>query len=141
LENFAPKAMSFINVWTGYVCGDSGVVLKTTNGGLTFVNNYSNNIPETFSLSQNFPNPFNPSTKIKFDIPPLNLPLSGGDRDGVILIVYDILGREVATLVNQKLTPGTYEINWDAANFPSGIYFYSLLSGDFTETKKMVLVK
>jgi hypothetical protein len=59
----------------------------------------------------------------------------------VLLVIYDILGREVAALVNQQLKPGTYEVDWDAANYPSGVYYYKLTAGDFTETKKMVLVK
>jgi len=63
-------------------------------------------------------------------------------RDGVVsLKIYDILGREVATLVNEPLQPGTYSVEWNAANFASGIYFYSITTGEFTETKKMVLIK
>ncbi len=112
------------------------------------IKNIENTVPAHFSLSQNYPNPFNPSTKIKLDIaPPLNLPLSGGDVHaragavGVKLVVYDVLGREVATLVNQQLQPGSYEVNWDASNYPSGIYFYKINAGDFVETKKMILIK
>jgi hypothetical protein len=99
-----------------------------------------NNIPCTFSISQNYPNPFNPSTKIKFDIP--NFPLMKGARGmSVQLTIYDLLGREVATLVNQQLQPGLYEVEFDASNYPSGVYFYRLTSGDFTSTQKMVLLK
>jgi len=106
--------------------------------------------PKTFSLSQNYPNPFNPATKIRFSIPPV------GDAymRPVHVIVYDILGREVATLVNEQLKPGTYEVTWpaptgDAAKYPSGVYFYKLEVIDasashstmYTESKKMILLK
>ncbi len=96
----------------------------------------SSEVPKNFSLSQNYPNPFNPATKIKFDLPEGN-----GDDRFVLLKIYDVLGREVSTLVNQQLQPGTYEVNFDAANFESGVYFYKLTSGDFVETKKMILLK
>jgi len=102
---------------------------------LTGINNISSNIPDQFSLSQNYPNPFNPSTKMQFQIPK-----SGPDIQ-TFLSVYDILGREVAVLVNEQLKPGTYEVNWDASAFPSGVYFYTISSGSFKETRKMVLLK
>ncbi len=97
----------------------------------------SSEIPNQFSLSQNYPNPFNPSTKIKFDIP------AGGAQYivPVQLSIYDALGREVTTLVNERLNPGTYKVQWDASRYPSGVYFYKLIIQDFSETKKMVLVK
>jgi hypothetical protein len=94
----------------------------------------SNEVPEKFELFQNYPNPFNPSTKIKFDIPVKSV-------GQTFLSVYDILGREVATLVNEKLNPGTYEVELDASNYPSGVYFHKLTSGNFTETKRMMLIK
>ena len=96
-------------------------------------------IPKGFSISQNYPNPFNPSTKIKFEIP--ISPISFGERHGVRLVIFDILGREVETLINEQLKPGTYEVDWNAAGYSSGIYFYKLIAGDFTETKRMVLIK
>ena len=98
------------------------------------INPISSQIPKSFALQQNYPNPFNPSTKIRYDIPKQ----SSGETT---LKVYDQLGREVATLVNDKLNPGSYEINWDAADYASGVYYYKLVSGSFTETKKMVLLK
>ena len=106
----------------------------------------SGNVPAKFNLSQNYPNPFNPITKIRFDIPtPLNPPFDKGGwtKSGgfLKLTIYDILGREVTTLVNQHLIPGTYEAEWDASNYPSGVYFYKLVAEDYTQTKKMVLVK
>jgi photosystem II stability/assembly factor-like uncharacterized protein len=96
-------------------------------------------IPDKFSLYQNYPNPFNPTTKIKFSIP-----LSRGvPGRGVLtrLVIYDVLGKEVATLVNKQLNPGTYEVEWDGTNYPSGVYFYKLIAADYTETRKMVLLK
>ncbi len=101
----------------------------------------SSEIPQKYELLQNYPNPFNPATKIRFQIPPLNLPLSGGDKEGVSLRIYDVLGKEIAVLVNENLKPGIYEIDWNADNIPSGVYFYSLISNEFTQTKKMVVLK
>jgi hypothetical protein len=107
----------------------------------------SNKIPSLFNLSQNYPNPFNPKTKIKFEIPtPLRPPFNqrgDGVAGGflVLLKIYDLLGREISTLVNQGLKPGTYEVEFDGSNFASGIYFYRLITSNFTETKKMVLLK
>jgi hypothetical protein len=103
-------------------------------------------LPGTYILEQNYPNPFNPVTTIKFSIPALTPSLSLGERvsEGrvrVTLKVYDVLGREVAILVNEAKEPGIYEVKWDASGFPSGIYFYRLAAGSFTETKKMVLLK
>ncbi len=92
-------------------------------------------IPETYSLSQNYPNPFNPSTKIKFQIS------AGSSVAQTFLSVFDVLSKEVAILVNQNLQSGTYEVDWKASELPSGIYFYTLKSGDYTETRKMVLSK
>ena len=88
--------------------------------------------PEKFELYQNYPNPFNPSTKISFVIP---------NSSFVIIKVYNILGKEVTTLVNEKKSAGTYEVTWDAKNLASGIYFYKIQSGDFVQVKKMVLLK
>ncbi len=90
------------------------------------------NIVMDFALSQNYPNPFNPSTTIYYSIP---------TSESVTLKVYDVLGNEVATLVNEEKPVGTYEIIWQAANLPSGIYFYTINAGSFIETKKMILLK
>lgn len=117
-------------------CVINGVVY----GDTTFpvgINQISSEIPSSFALQQNYPNPFNPSTKIKFSIP-ANVKR---ETANVKLGVYDVLGKEVATLVNEQLKPGTYEVEWDGSNYPSGVYFYKIISGDFVETKKMVLVK
>ncbi len=101
-------------------------------GTLTGINTISTELPNKFKLSQNYPNPFNPVTNIKFDI---------AKAGNVILKVYDIQGREVSTLINEKLSPGSYQTNWNAANFPSGTYYYRLISDNYLETKKLVLVK
>lgn len=131
-------------------CVINGVVYGDTSM-LVGIESISNNIPEEFSLSQNYPNPFNPSTKIRFSIPPYYSPLEGGMHvlsraegggDLVTLKIYNVLGREAAVLVNDELKPGTYEVEWDAANFSSGIYYYKLTAGQyFSQTKKMVLVR
>ncbi len=100
--------------------------------------NYSSAIPKEFSIKQNYPNPFNPSTSIKFDLPPFTKGEAGGF---IILKIYNVLGKEVATLVNRQLQPGSYEVTWDASNFPSGVYFYKLQTENYSETKKMILLK
>lgn len=96
-----------------------------------------NEIAFEYSLSQNYPNPFNPKTVIKFSVPSQN----SGKAGMTMIKVYDLKGREVQTLVNDYLQPGTYSVTFDGSAFSSGIYFYKIQSGDFTDTKKMVLVK
>jgi hypothetical protein len=109
---------------------------------------HENNLPSVFSLEQNYPNPFgkaipsgNPSTTIKYSIP-----TSVGDGHArsstcVTLKIYDILGQDVATLVNKQQQPGNYEVHFDANNLPSGIYFYKINAGNFSTTRKMMLLK
>lgn len=109
-----------------------GNTVQFQNIAITGINQIGSNIPEKFSLRQNYPNPFNPSTKIKFDIP------AGGFTK---LYVYDALGQVVSTLVNGELKAGSYEVSWNASDLTSGVYFYKLVSGDFTETRKMILLK
>ncbi|MGH2574926.1 MAG: T9SS type A sorting domain-containing protein [Ignavibacteria bacterium] len=101
----------------------------------------SNQIPNNFFLYQNFPNPFNPNTKIKFDIASYIPPLKGARGMIVRLNIFDILGREVVMLVNESLKPGTYEVDFDGTNYPSGVYYYRLKAGEYLETRKMVLIK
>lgn len=96
-------------------------------------------LPDKFILYQNFPNPFNPSTKIKYTIP--SVTLSGVQGSLVQLKVFDILGNEVATLVNEEKPAGVYEVELNASGLSSGIYFYSLRAGEFFETRKMILIK
>nr|HMT13088.1 T9SS type A sorting domain-containing protein [Ignavibacteria bacterium] len=92
----------------------------------------SNETPDSYKLSQNFPNPFNPSTTITFSIP---------EAQFTELEIFDITGRSFGKLLSTKLNPGQYEVKWDASNQPSGVYFYRLHSGKFSITKKMVLIK
>lgn len=149
LMNFDVKGYSFVDAQNGFICGDSGRVIKTTNGGLTFVT-HNPEVPDKYSLSQNYPNPFNPVTNIQFNIPLLRgVTAEGGRGVFVKLTVYDLLGREITTLVNEQMQPGSYSVDWDASNYPSGVYFYKLEAGDpstgsgrgFVESKRMVLVK
>lgn len=155
----------FVSDWDGiYRSMDFGVNWEQINSGLTFTDITSMNfdeqgylyagtwgagvfrsvestvsvqiinteIPKSFSLSQNYPNPFNPVTNIKFDIP----------KSGFVEItIYDLLGREVTKLVNQQMQAGSYNVDWDASNYPSGVYFYELVAGSYADTKKMVLIK
>jgi photosystem II stability/assembly factor-like uncharacterized protein len=126
---------------TGYAVGGNGMILKTTNAGEPIgIKPIGSEIPVEYSLSQNCPNPFNPTTRIKFDISLSPLSERGAGRF-VKLIIYDILGREIALLVNQYLKPGSYEVEWDGSNYPSGVYFYRLIVRDYTQTKKMALIK
>ena len=110
---------------------------------ITEVNEITSEI-NNYSLSQNYPNPFNPSTKIKYTIPSVTLRQAQSDN-WVTLKVYDVLGNEIATLVNEEKQPGTYEVEFNTSTIKhlpsSGIYFYQLKAGNFIETKKMVLLK
>jgi Secretion system C-terminal sorting domain len=131
----------------GWIVGRSGTIVKMNSDSLIGIGNYNNRIPNSFKLYQNYPNPFNPATKIKFEIPasPLSPPFGKGGRTQsggfVRLIIYDALGKEITTLVNQQLKPGTYEVELEGSSYPSGVYFYRLEAGEYTETKKMVLLK
>jgi hypothetical protein len=88
----------------------------------------------SYKLYQNYPNPFNPSTKIKFEVPQ-------GNNKNVTLVVSDISGKIIATLVNEQLNSGTYEVTFDGSKLSSGTYFYKLQSNNFTDVKKLILVK
>lgn len=122
----------FNNANTGYMVSDTGKVYKTTTGGVIGITNISGIVPKDFSLGQNYPNPFNPTTNIKFAIPRAAF---------VKLAVYDMLGREVESLVSQQLTAGSYVVDWNASKFSSGIYMYKLTTNDFSMVKKMSLIK
>jgi hypothetical protein len=147
----------FIDNETGWIAGGynsiySGGTVLTTGNFPIGIGKVNSNFPEIFSLSQNYPNPFNPVTKIKYSLPnpsPANSGINSRGALQVKLIIYDILGREIQTLVNENKKPGTYEVDWDGSRFASGVYFYRLVTDDpstsseqgFVETKKMVLVK
>lgn len=116
----------------------AGTLLSMADEIINMIQNLNNGnafIPpekHSFTLGQNYPNPFNPITKIKFEIPYSSY---------VTMKVYDILGREVATLVNEKLESGSHEVVWNASKYSSGVYFYKLTAGSYTSTKKLVLMK
>ena len=130
-----------------YVYNKGNVLFQQTTGiyklNVTYtvpsvgIQTISQEIPEQYKLSQNYPNPFNPATKIRFHIP-----ASAEITQRIVsLKIYDILGKEIAVLVNENLKPGIYEVEWNVQNIPSGVYFYSLITNEFTQTKKMVVVK
>ena len=100
------------------------------------INQLSTVVPDKFSLSQNYPNPFNPSTKIQFDVKNIT-----NGSSNVKLVVYNMTGKEVSTLVNEKLSSGSYEVDFNGSNLSSGVYYYRLSVDGFTETKKMSLIK
>ncbi len=124
----------FNDASTGYIAGTSGFIMKTVTGGGQFVgiNQPGSEIPGEYSLGQNYPNPFNPTTKILFDIP---------KESNVKLVIYNILGSEVKVLLNENVSAGKYEAAFDASNLPSGTYFYRLETGNYVQTKKMILIK
>jgi len=125
--------VKFLNENTGWTAGSQGKIFHTTNGGgPVSVQNISTEIPSSFSLSQNYPNPFNNTSKLKFEI---------ANLENVKIVVFDVMGREVQTLVNERLQPGTYEVTFNGSSLNSGVYFYRLTSGNFTGVKKMVLLK
>ncbi|MFA6455416.1 MAG: SBBP repeat-containing protein [Bacteroidota bacterium] len=115
--------------WEARSSGISVVKLKQIP---TSVNNKISEVPSSFALKQNYPNPFNPSTTIRYAIPTFA---------NVKLVIYDLLGREIATLVNEEQSAGWKEVRWNASNFASGMYFYQLRSEGFNQTKKLMLMK
>ena len=116
--------------WRYFLTGPQDIYFNAENLPTGITN--TSGIANTYSLSQNFPNPFNPTTSINFSIP----------KDGLVkLVVFDVLGKEVATLVNNEQTAGNYQVTFDASKLTSGVYFYKLTSGDFSDVKKMLLVK
>ena len=131
---YTPKIneLDFINAITGWAIGEKGTLIKTTTGGTIGVQQISTTTPDKFHLSQNYPNPFNPVTNIEFSLP---------QKSFVKLKVFDLLGREIANLVNENLSAGSYKFDFNASALPSGIYFYKLETDNFSETKKMVVVK
>jgi photosystem II stability/assembly factor-like uncharacterized protein len=121
------------NGWAvGGIPGGAGMVVCRFRKTATGVKEHNVVAPSSFSLSQNFPNPFNPTTKIDFRL---------SKPSFVMLKVYDLLGREVATLMNEKKEQGEHSLSWGAEGVPSGVYFYRLVAGDFIETKKMVVAR
>jgi hypothetical protein len=111
------------NVRHNGVYGDNNIVS---------VNNLNTEVPSGFTLKQNYPNPFNPTTNLEFGISKLGF---------VTLKIYDVIGKEVVTLVNENLSPGSYQLQWSGEGYSSGVYFYELSSGNIKETKRMLLLK
>ena len=114
-------------------CSPSGCggVYKSQSSLVTSVSNDDQKL-KSFELLQNFPNPFNPTTKIKYSIP---------QTSNVVIKIFDVLGNEIETLVNEERPAGTYELIWNAVKLPSGVCFYQLKTETFIETKKMILIK
>jgi photosystem II stability/assembly factor-like uncharacterized protein len=129
----------FTNPQNGFAIGEDGTLISTYLPGVVSVEpeNEIEPSPKNYLLSQNYPNPFNPVTKIKYSIPQ-NVKRETGN---VNLKIYDVLGREVATLVNEEKPAGEYEVEFDGSSLTSGIYFYQIKAGEFLQTKKMVLLK
>ncbi|QQS38343.1 MAG: T9SS type A sorting domain-containing protein [Ignavibacteriales bacterium] len=111
------------------------------DGGITSANENVISLPENLKLYQNHPNPFNPSTKIKFEIPGVG----SSNSTNVTLKIYNVLGNEITTLINEVKAPGTYEVEFNTTSverkLSSGVYFYTLTAGNFSQTKKLVLIK
>src|SRR4030095_3024276 len=128
------NSVEFSDSLTGWLAGDNGVIRKTTNGGGTPIGivPISNEIPNAFNLSQNYPNPFNPTTKIEFMLP---------QRIMVTIKIYNILGQLIKTALNEFKEPGKYSVTFEGSSLASGVYFYSIETEIFTQTKKMVLLK
>ncbi len=122
----------FIDANNGWLTGDQGALAKTTTGGSTSVRESGSSLPGHFDLMQNYPNPFNPSTVISYQLSTVSK---------VTLKVYDVLGREIETLVDERQSVGTHSVSFDASNVPSGVYFYQLQAGGAAQTKKLVVIK
>ena len=120
----------------GYLVGgnpfDHAVVFHTTNGGVTHISEDQGRAPQQFILYQNYPNPFNPATTIEFSLP---------NAAAVTLRIFDVLGREISTLVQAQLASGSYRARWDATATPSGVYYYCLKAGTQSLTRKLLLLK
>ena len=121
----------FVDEENGWAVGSSGTIISTRDN-TSSVSSEQSFTPREYQLFQNYPNPFNPATKIRYEIV---------DRSYVTLKVYDVLGNDIAILVNEEKPAGTYEVEFDGTGLPSGIYIYRLQAGDFVDSKKMILLK
>ena len=122
----------FIDNKTGWAVGNNGKILKTITGGVTSINPSNGIIPDNFSLNQNYPNPFNPTTNINFSIPKSSF---------VTLKVYNVIGKEIADLINENLNAGVYSFDFNADGLATGVYLYKLIAGDYSAIKKMTVLK
>jgi hypothetical protein len=126
-------SVKFIDANNGMAVGSNGTILRTTNGGITFIGNDNNKtIPKEFVLAQNYPNPFNPTTTINYSIP---------KAGQVKLTIYNTIGSKVATVVNEYKPAGNYSVKFIVSNLASGIYLYKLESGNYSAAKKFILLK
>ena len=116
----------------GWIVGKYGIILKTTDGGLSNIENMVAGITSQYNLYQNYPNPFNSATNIQFQLP---------QASRVEITVFNILGHEVATILNEKRQAGIHQVGFDASELPGGVYFYRLQAGNFTATRKFILMK
>lgn len=121
-----------INEDTAYAVGSQGLVLKTSNGGVTYLKETQSITPNQYYLSNNYPNPFNPSTNITFELP---------ETGFVEITLYDIRGRELKKLLSENKRSGSYQLSINLAEYPSGVYLYTLKTNNYSQTKKMVLLK
>jgi hypothetical protein len=137
------RGVSFTDLNNGTAVGSGGTILRTTNGGVTFIGEEQiDELPTEFLLLQNYPNPFNPRTIINYSVP---------KQSNVTIIIYDALGREVTTLINEEKSIGNYTVEFsakggsasggNATQLSSGVYFYQMRSDEFIQTKKMILLK
>lgn len=124
--------VDFFDASTGWAAGWNGEIVHTTTGGLTSVKPISSEIPIVCSLSQNYPNPFNPKTVIQFQT---------SDFGFVNIEIYNIIGKNIETIVDEYLSPGTYEVEFDGTSYSSGVYYYVFTAHNFIQTKKMILAK
>jgi len=132
LPSIAVPGSNVYVVWQDNRNGNWDIYYKRNPTGNVSIKNISNEIPSAYSLDQNYPNPFNAVTNVKFQVPSLKF---------IKLVVFDLLGREVKTLVNEVLQPGTYSVRFNAGNLPSGIFFYQMRTDNFSESKKIILIK
>jgi len=126
------NSIYFIDSLTGWVCGYNGKILKTFTGGINSISSSNENSPNKFLLHQNYPNPFNPRTIINYELQVTSY---------ITLKVYDALGKEVLTITDEKKSAGSYTVEFNRSDLPSGIYFYELRADGFSQVKRMILMK
>lgn len=131
-DNIGFESISMVNESVGWICGEGGRVYGTMNGGTTSVPPSDQQLPNLIVLSQNYPNPFNPNTIIKYEIPKSSM---------VRLSVFDMLGREVSVLVDERRDAGVHQVKFDASGLSSGVYLYKLQAGDLVQSRRLVFLR